>query len=340
MDNSVFARSLPLLAPGPVCGPTQLVPHDSAPSKPDPFSESWWWDAATRGRYDMIEVRRDGNMRLALPVYKLKKHGLMTIAMPPYTRTLRPDLTLPPSGPFKRRRNIRMLVGELVERLPQYDNLRLLLDPEDETPFGFSLAGLQIRQKFTFRLAAGFSLDRTLRDCDQKSRNLIRSAGRRLEVTQDIGLSNFIALSRVERGASGNTHQFTVLERIFEQCARRGQGTTLSAWDGRKCVASVIMVWGSHTAYFWQSTRDRQSGICGANLLLLWKCIEIAHARNLIFDFDSYHSVETAKMVSSFGCPPIARPEINGRSLAWHVATTSKAIARRALSRDLDWHAW
>ncbi|MFT8676092.1 MAG: GNAT family N-acetyltransferase [Acetobacter sp.] len=341
MDHTLFAGSVRKLDPQAYSKtPRIAVPDTAPPPKPDPFSETWWWDSATCGRYDMIEVRRDGNMRIALPVYPSRKRGLTTLAMPPYTRTLSPELTLPQSGPFRRQRNIRTLVGDLVDRLPDYDSLRLMLDPEDETPFGFSLAGLQVRQQFTFRLAAGFSLEQTLHNCDQKSRNLIRSAGRRLEITQDIALSNFIALSHRERAASGNTHHFTILERIFEQCTRRGQGAALSAWDGTKCVASVIMVWGSRTAYFWQSTRDRQSGVCGANLLLLWKCIEMAHARNLTFDFDSYHSVETAKMVSSFGCPPVARPEINGRSLAWQVATTAKAIARQALSREPDWQAW
>lgn len=308
--------------------------------KPDPFNETWWWDAATGGRYDLLEVKRNGEAFIALPLYQVRKNGLTLITLPPYTRTLRPELGLTSSGPFRRQQNIRNLVGELVNILPEYDSLRLSLDPEDETPFGFSLAGLQVRQNFTFRLHAGFSLPDVLLNCDQKSRNLIRSAGRRLEVTENMDISGFIQISRNERPDAKNTHDFEIMESIFDACASRGQGVVFTAWDGPKRVASAIMVWGSRNAYFWQSTRDRNSGICGANILLLWKCIELAESKGLTFDFDSYHSLETAKLVASFGRPPIVRPEINGRSLRWQIATTAKAVARRSLSRQLDWQAW
>lgn len=302
------------------------------------FHERWWLNAATDGRYDIIEVTKDGRVVADLPLFTKKRFGLSRITRPPYTRTLGPRLFLPPSKPFRRAQNIRNTIADLVQKLPAYDSLKLSLDPEDETPFAFSLCGFTIEQAFTFRIPVSVSPKDVWTNCDQKTRNLIRTADQKLTVEQDTNLSNYIRMSLVDQPAANNSHDFSRMEKIFEACKQREQGCVMNAWDeAGKQVASIVLVWDDKNCYFWQSARDRTMPIPGANMLLIWKSIEYANKKGLTFDFDSFASVRSAKMIASFGQSPIARPQVMHSSVLYKWERAANATLLKIKSSALQY---
>lgn len=294
-----------------------------------PFQEDWWLDAASSGRCEKLEVTWNGVTVAALPFMRVTRLGFRQLKMPPYTRTLGVRLFLPPSKPFKRSQNIRHIVDELVRRLPRHDSFHAALDPDDETPFGFALSGCSVSQTFTFQVPPSADLDTVWDECDQKTRNLIRTARRQLEVSENADFDRFQRVSLLDRPDARNIHDFPLLGRIFSACLQRRQGTILTAAgeDGRP-VASVILVWGSRRMYFWVAARNRLAPGGGANALLLWKSLELARSMNLTLDFDGFSSGAAARFLASFGQAPVPRPEIISANWRYQVAQLGKRWLR------------
>nr|WP_237442523.1 GNAT family N-acetyltransferase [Saccharibacter sp. 17.LH.SD] len=228
--------------------------------------------------------------------------------MPKYTRTLGPYLSLPQSKTFRREQNIRHVVEDIVARLPKHHGVRFFLDPDNDSAFAFKLSGFQVNQDFTFRVARDQTLNDVWQGCDQKTRNLIRTAEKKLVVRYEEDIETFIELSRKE--VRHNSHDFPLLRRLFYEAHKRGQATILNAYECDDLVSSAIVLWDNNVLYYWQSARSSQSRMPGRNMLLIWKAIEIAKKRDLIFDFDGFGSVRSAKMLASFGQKPVIRPEV------------------------------
>jgi hypothetical protein len=276
------------------------------------FQEQWWIDAASLGRSDQVEVAWDGKVVGRLFFVERRHHGLRHLEMPAYTRTLGPIFDLPPSKPFKRGQNIRRITQELVGKLPRHDYFYQVLQPCDESAFAFSLAGFHVGQRFTFRSSHDQSLETRWDLIDQKTRNLIRTASTRFELVETKDFDRFVMLCRQEFSGRHNHHNVDVLAAIFAACLQRDCARVLLALRGDgSAAAAVVLVWGTDTAYFWVSARDRSAPIGGANALLLWKSIEIAQGRGMHLDLDGYNSVAGAKFLAGFGENPSVRAEIS-----------------------------
>jgi len=107
--------------------------------------------------------------------------------------------------------------------------------------------------------------------------------------------------------------------------------------EKNEIVASAILIWDQINMYFWQSARDPYSNIAGSNMLLIWKSIELSQKKELTFDFDSFASEKSAKMIASFGQRPVARPQILNSSLTrqWERVANSTLLKIRDKSINL-----
>ncbi|MCX5613827.1 GNAT family N-acetyltransferase [Bombella saccharophila] len=305
---------------------------------PSIFHQEWWLEIASRGRFASIDIEMGGKIVSRFPFLVKKTLGSSVIKMPKYTRVLGPYFSLPQSKSFRYEQNIRHVVEKTIERLPKYDGIHFFVDPDNESLLAFRLAGFKILHEFTFRIMPEKSLDAVWQDCDHKTRNLIRTADKKLSVQQAGECETFIAL--VQRELPHNHHDFPLLKALFEAAYQRGQATALYAYDQEKLVSAALLIWDEKTLYFWQSARCRRSKVPGMTMLLIWKAIEQAKERHLIFDFDSFGSVRTAKMLASFGQKPVPRPEIRFGTWRYNIKrymidTLQKHILKKYRSYDL-----
>ena len=284
------------------------------------FQEDWWLQAASLGRIETVEVRWDAITVGLLSYMPRKRFGLFSdLSMPPFTRTLGPILTLPPSSPTQRMMNMRRVVGELVAKLPPHDRFHQLLDPCDRSSFGFALAGCSVGQNYTFRIPPDARTGSLLAAIDPATRRLIKAGSKKfaLELHRDLDRFMRIAsLDRLPNGLRNSFQDFGPVQPLFEACVARNQTMILTV-VGQTGVdlASVILVWGSGILYYWLPQRDRERSGGGANAFLLWKSVEFALGKCLTFDFDGYASLGTARFLSSFGIPYLVRPSVVHRSL-------------------------
>ena len=274
------------------------------------FQQAWWVEAAAGSALERTEVRWGGQVVASLPFVRVRTMGFTLLDMPPYTRTLGPILSLPASKPARRLRNMHDAIRELMEALPRHDRYQAMLGPDDPTAFSLALSGCSLGQNFTFRMPAVWDADQHWNELDQKTRNLIRTAGKKLEVRCESRFEVVLELSERERGAKDRSN-FSTLRRLAEAAERRGQLVTLTAHqDDGRVVGAAAVIWDDQVMYFWQSVRDSQGLRSGATSLLIWEAMLLARRKGLIFDVDGYHSLPAARFVSRFGMTPKVRTSV------------------------------
>ena len=284
------------------------------------FQQDWWLEAASLGRFETVEVRWDAIIVALLSYMPRKRLGFFSdLSMPPFTRTLGPILTLPPSSPTTRMMNMRRVVGELVAKLPPHDRFHQLLDPCDPTAFGFALAGCAVGQNFTFRIPPDARTKFLFAAINSATRRLIKAGSKKFALELHCDLDQFLRVAssdRLPNGQRNSFQDFGPLQSLFEACIARNQTMILTVVDQSGVdLASVILVWGSGILYYWLPQRDRERSSGGANAFLLWKSVEFALGKSLTFDFDGYASLGAARFLSSFGIPHMVRPSVVHRSL-------------------------
>jgi hypothetical protein len=172
------------------------------------------------------------------------------------------------------------------------------------------MAGCSVHQDFTFRLDAGRNLEEHWEQLDPKTRNLVRTAGKSLQVRQNADLEGFLAMCDKER-AGKNMHNMAALRRMGAAALVRGQAVILTADDERgPATASAFLVWDDTLVYYWQSSRDPEIVIPGANNLLVWESMKFALQSGRTFDMDGYGSRGSARFGAKFSMEPVVRASV------------------------------
>jgi hypothetical protein len=296
---------------------------------PSLFQEDWWLDASSGGRFDRIEISWDGLNVASLPYMRKQRLGYRSLVMPPYTRTLGPLLSLPPAKPARHAANLRRVVAELQAKLPQCHQFFQRLDPDDETPMAFALAGFQLLHDFTFRIEPDQHLAEVFNNIDGRTRRLIRASAERLRIDAHNDLGRFEALSHKDKIGEENAHDFACITRLFDSCTKRNRAIILTAVnEAENDEACVILVWSGTTLYYWLPARDRALSNGGSNAYLLWEAIKFAHERGLTFDFDGFGSATSAKFLLQFGVRPLPRIGVLQASTIGHLHRLAYAVMR------------
>jgi len=282
------------------------------------FQQSWWLQASAGDDLEQVSTLWDGKVVATLSFVRRRQFGFRLLNMPPYTHTQGPELYLPPSKPAKAARNLRRVVKELIEQLPSHDRFHLFLDPTDKSAFPFAMAGCHIVQDFTFRLNAGQNPDQHWENMDQKTRNLVRTAGKSLQIRQHADMEAFLEMCDRERGAA-NRHNVNALRRLGSAAIKRGQAVILTAEDeSGQAVASAILVWDDAVVYYWQSSRNPACNHPGANNLLVWESMKFALQHGRTFDMDGFASEGSARFAAKFSMDPIVRASVAHMSKLGH----------------------
>lgn len=303
------------------------------------FQEDWWYEAATAGQWTKVEVQRDGVMVASMPVFVRKRHGLRSITMPLYTRTLEPFVDAGEGKEVARLSHRISTLGELLGRLPRHDRFEITLARGSGLALGFVANGYLVSRDFTFIFDGGSDIDALWRDMDQKTRNLVKTYSKRCRVEQHDDIERFLRMSTLERGgAATNQNDFDAITRIVEACRIRNQVRVLSCLDESGAdVAVAVLVWDRETLYYWLSARDPERSRGGANSLLLWEAIRAAHSRGLTFDSDGFAGPSAIRFLGNFGLRPVERPIVNGANRRWRIVFLAK-MALRPRSHDLTYH--
>lgn len=291
------------------------------------FSEDWWFDAVCPGAWDRHEVRRDGRLFASLAFHFYKKMGFRYVAMPNLTRTLDPLIRPGASKPVGRLQSCTAILKELLDGMPEHDRLEICLSPSCDLALPFSLLGYRNSATYTFQ-HQGESQDMIWTGMDQKTRNMIVSARRRLDLHHHYDIERYIRLSRGSRKSCGtDKSDYAAITRAFEACLRRNQALILSAVDEEaRDVASAILIWDRHQLYYWMSARDACRSGNAANSFLVWESLVFAMSIGRRFDMDGFITPQNGVFLARFGLHPVARHYVTNVNPMWSMFSDIKGI--------------
>jgi hypothetical protein len=277
------------------------------------FHQEWMLDAASSGRWEQVELMRDGLRIAHMPFLRQRRLGTTRLLMPRYIRVLGPVLNLPDSKPVTLLANASKTIAELMGKLPPHAFFRQSLPPEFDYSTAFVMAGWNVHQDYTFRVLPGSSESTVLKNMHWRTRSHIRQSQQEMEVRQhgNLDLFNSLARDQAEALRRPSHHRFDLIEKIVQQATARGCATILTAsTDADPNAGTAILLFDDHVLYFWQAARRVQTGN-RAYTRLLWEAFRLAMSRNLTFDLDGFYSPSASNYLAAFGATPVARPWVN-----------------------------
>jgi hypothetical protein len=289
----------PAAAPS-TAAPARLLDESAARSI---FHEPWWLDIATGGNWSMAKVVRGTDVLGELPYYFTRKGMWRISQLPPLTRTLGPVIPSLGLDSTHEQRHRLSVTTDLVEQLPHFDSFFQLFDPRVEDALAFALRGFTVSARYTFQISPDCTIPEAWARLHAKTRNVIRSAERKLTVAPIATPSEFLQfyeLNLLERSRT-NAYGSMVMRQLVNAFVERKAGHLLGAYGpGGTLVAAIGLVWDQHTMYYLLSSRAL--GAHGGSIsLLIWMGIQHALERKLTFDFDGFSSRATYNFLDGFG---------------------------------------
>lgn len=298
------------------------------------FHQPWWLDTVTGGDWHVARVMESGELVGEMP-YSLVRKGLWTVSeMPPLTRCLGPVIKAKHADGDGEWRYRLSVCSKLIEQLPDCGEFFQLMDPRVSEPeaIAFSFAGFEVINSFTLKIFPEESEEEVWKRMRPNTRNLIRRAAERLEVTELLNADSFVEFYNENLAArqQSNVYDRAIMRNLLGEVLRRGAGKLLASHnnDGQ-LQAAIAVVWDDSAAYYFLSSR-RVDSHGGAISLLVWSAMRLARERQVIFDFDGISTEGILAFLSGFGGTLVRRLQIR-RSKADY-ATFRKM---RRSSRDL-----
>lgn len=285
------------------------------------FHEDWWLDAVAPGRWRQVECVRGGQIVGHLRFVERTFLGLKTCEMPPLTRVLGPVLIPQARKTEARMRATHSLLCDLTEQIAGHDHVHMTLNSGFDNIIPFLVSGYNVNVQPTFFLECDRPVEQLWDGLRDKTKNLIRRAGECLTTIEVDDPDRFAGFYETNLCGSDSYFDLSLISAIYAKASKRSQCRILAAVDHNHTPhAMAFLVWDSRAVYFFLATRDRHVSHLGALSLLLWKGIEFAQSRGLIFDFDGgISTVSRYRFMVAFGGTLANRFEIKRSTVRYKV---------------------
>jgi CheY-like chemotaxis protein len=296
------------------------------------FHERWWLAAATNGEYEEATVTSGGRVVGRLPYMISRQMGFLVCRMPPFTHALGPIIEPNVGKPQTALLRRLSIIRDLIDQLPEVAFFKQALALSLADGLAFQDRGFQVTPQYTFEIDCRENLDSIWKAMHFKTRQHIRRAEERLNVSSlsDPRAFTEFYLENIRRKGLRSFIDFTNFPSLFAETQARDSSEILCAsWPDGKAAAMVVVVWGHGKMYYLLSTRAGAEGDNGSISLLIWEAIKRAHGRGLVFDLDGVSTSGTARFLSGFG----GRLEL--RLIAQR--TNAAYTALRSMKRGLGW---
>lgn len=254
------------------------------------FHEPWWLNAVSPGGWTEVRVDEDGRTVARLPYAEKRRLGLRLLVSPPLSNRLGPLVVVElPGGNEARLRRFDHLVGELIDRLPPADLVRIPMHPDTLSWLPFHRRGFRVEPHVSYVIDRLDDLDSAWSGIAGRTRRVIRNAERRLEVQRDESADRLAAMveATYRRQRLGVPYDPSVLHRAVAASVSRERGVVLTAVDDDERVhSSLFCVWDDRRAWYLGGGGDPELRSSGAGSLLMWELIKEAAKHVDRFDFE------------------------------------------------------
>ena len=256
------------------------------------FSTPWWLDAACGGdNWDVILVEKNGQVIASFPFF-MRRFFLRgkRICLPPLTQKLGPYIVYGKSLTSRSKRigYEHEIYGQIISRLPEFDDFNLNFDQKYKNWLPFYWAGFMQTTRYSYRLTNIKDHDSVFGGYTKYKRQKIKKANN-LSLKYDLDFNAFYDYFEdtiKERGdkVSYSRDLFTSLcHVVYEHEA----GRIFYCEDENKNIHAVnLTVWDKETAYYLVAMRKPEFKDSGGTEFLVDETIKYISKFVDTFDFE------------------------------------------------------
>jgi len=254
------------------------------------FHYSWWLNIAAQ-RFDVLAVRdKQGSLCGGVPLPLKYRAGLKLFHAPQLTPFLGPIFD---TSNIKERCDQLFLMrsaGELMaQQMPRFDSFRCMVGACGPDLQGFLWSGFRAELAYTFRMAAGTSLDFVESHITRTHLQKLSKAKRLgVFVTKNDDVDAFAKLCKI-----GSVHGNRTLYpdelpiRLWSAGFKRGMSDFyLARTSDNEAVAALLTVHDTKATYQIVSSFDSSKRDIPGSYVLLWTALQEALGANRDFDFE------------------------------------------------------
>jgi Acetyltransferase (GNAT) domain len=265
------------------------------------FHSDWWLDAVAPGQWRRLTVSRGGRLAGVMPLWENSRFGIRRWIMPPFTHVFGPVVDTGCGSANARMHRRFSITRELLEQIPRAALFRQTLDHTVPDVLAFQAAGYRAYPHYTILVDCN-NLDQVWSGMRQKTRRFIRRAEETYSTSSYYDVENFIQFYSNNLGGEILSGLFNRLPALYAACVARDSGKILAAHSANgELAAAAFFVWGFGRMYYLLTTRAKTSSDFGVVSLLIWRAMQEAHARSLVFDLDGITSQSSYHFLSGFG---------------------------------------
>ena len=268
------------------------------------FLQPWWLEAVAPGRWDYAVVKRGDEIVAAMPYAAKKWLGWTFIEGPAKTPYLGPWMRPSTAKYAKRLAEQKDLIGELIDRLPRLGSFQQAFHPEIANWLPFYWKGFQQTTRYTYRIEDTSDLDAVWKYTTESVRTDIKKARKILTVEACHDFQSVVDLHKKTWQRQGRAFAQSDAEMmaLHDACLRHECCQTFIARDSAgRPHAAAYFIWDNSTVYYYMSGADPALRNSGAGALLVWRGIELASEKGLVFDFEGSMHEPIERFFRSFG---------------------------------------
>lgn len=310
--------------------PASLGETPMTAAKRSLFGEPWWCEASSPGAWSTLEIALSSTQKLEFTFAISRRYGLTELTMPYLSRVMDIVDARGIETPALDLSDKLEVVREIVARLPKHDAFFYTLAPESQFELAFNLSGYTNESQHTFRCLS--TTPDHLMTIDAKTRQNIRRAAKAFTVSESKDIGIYFDVFRQYMAEKNQTNHVneTGIERIWRATQERDVSTMLTIQDDAgMVVASAILVWDQTHLYYWLSSRVPSKSKNSANSLLVWKALEFAQSKGLIFDMDGFNSPESGLFLAKYNLTPVRRMRVRSENPSYTWAASSRTMLKR-----------
>jgi hypothetical protein len=251
------------------------------------FSQAWWLDSVAGDSWDVCLVEKGEEIFASMPYVTKKRYGLILLNQPPLTQNLGPWIKPSSAKYSKQLSQQKDLMEALIDQLPKYHYLNQNWHYSQVNWLPFYWRDFEQTTRYTYVIEDISNFDKVFGDFEHAKRKNINKSELLVNVVFDISAEEFYNNHRLTLAKQGSeiSYSFELFKKIYDEGYRRGQATTVGAYDSEGNLhAALFVVWDKMSAYDLISTIDPDYRTYGAGSVLIRDIIK--HVSSFVDKFD------------------------------------------------------
>jgi hypothetical protein len=266
------------------------------------FNSEWWLNAVCEnGNYEIIALESGIN----LPIYIVKKWGMKFILMPPFTPWY--NLNISYENGMKEANKLsydKDIISEIIDKMPKADYVQLALSPETTNWLPFYWKGFEQTTAYTYLINTNKPLEQLFTEIGKKKNNVHKADKLGFTVFEDDNIDFFYSnyIKTLQNSPNSVIYPKRILNAIYNNAKEQQSGKIISVKDDKNnTLASTLYVWDHQYLYYLISVRNTDFTENCAVSKVVWEGIQLAHEKQLTFNFEGSMVEPIEHFFRSFG---------------------------------------